>query len=157
MALDTVDVKQSRAVKKNIQASAGGIVHRAGPILEDSVPIDTPCPTQFDPATNTRAFCLFKEWHRIERADRAADLSAMASGSTLPLAFISRPNNGNTLLEFDTFAGGADLKLADATLDANGGVTGVGNIRSALGPCAGLTAGTADVRGPESSYDGTKS
>jgi len=156
MALDTVDVKQSRAVKKNIQASAGGIVHRAGPILEDSVSIDTPCPTPFDAATNTRAFCLFKEWHRIERADHAADLSPMASGSTLPLAFISRPPNGNTLLEFDKFAGGADLKIADATLDANGGVTTVGNIRSALGPCAGLTAGTADVRGPEWSYDGTK-
>ena len=71
--------------------------------------------------------------------DRAATVSAMASGSTLPLAFVSRPPNGDTLLQFDTFAGGADLKLADATLDANGGVTTVGNIRSALGPCAGLT------------------
>jgi hypothetical protein len=157
MALDTVDVKQSRAVKKNIQATSGGITHRAGPILEDSVPIDTPCPTPFDPMTNTRSFCLFKEWHRIERADRTADLSAMASGTTLPLAFISRPPNGNTLLQFDTFAGGADLKLADATLDANGGITSVGGIRSAIGTsCAGIVAGTADIRGPEWSYDGTK-
>src|SRR6185436_5196112 len=41
MALDTVDVKQSRAVKKNIQPAAGGITHRAGPILEDNVPVDT--------------------------------------------------------------------------------------------------------------------
>jgi WD40 repeat protein len=156
MAIDTVDVKQSRIVKKNIQASAGGITHRAGPILEDATPIDTACPQPFDPLTNTRSFCVFKEWHRIERTDRAADVSAMASGSTLPLAFVSRPPTGSTLLEFDTFAGGADLKLADATLDANGGVTTVGNIRSALGPCAGLVAGTADVRGPEWSYDGTK-
>ena len=30
MALDTVDVKQSRAVKKNIIATSGGTVHRAG-------------------------------------------------------------------------------------------------------------------------------
>ncbi len=44
----------------------------------------------------------------------------MASGSTLPLAFVSRPPNGDDLLQFDTFAGGADLKLADATVDANG-------------------------------------
>jgi hypothetical protein len=156
MAFDTVDVKQSRAVKKNLAPASGGTTHRAGPILEDSVPIDTPCPQPFDPATSTRAFCVFKEWHRIERMDRAASVSAMASGSTLPLAFVSRPPNGDTLLEFDKFAGGADLKLADATLDASGGVTAVGNVRSALGPCAGLTAGSADVRGPEWSYDGTK-
>ncbi len=156
MALDTVDVKQSRAVKKNIAPASGGITHRAGPILEDSVPIDTACPQPFDAATNTRSFCVFKEWHRIERADHASTVSPMASGSTLPLAFVSRPPSGDTLLQFDTFAGGADLKLADATVDANGGVTAVGNIRSALGGCAGLTAGTADVRGPEWSYDGTK-
>jgi hypothetical protein len=80
----------------------------------------------------------------------------MAAGSTLPLVFVSRPPNGDTLLQFDTFAGGADLKLADATVDANGGVTAVGNIRSALTGCDGLAAGTADVRGPEWSYDGTK-
>jgi hypothetical protein len=156
MAFDTVDVKQSRAVKKNIAPASGGMTHRAGPILEDSTPIDTPCPQPFDPKTNTRAFCVFKEWHSIERKDRAAALSTMASGSTLPLAFVARPPNADTLLEFDKFAGGADLKLADATLDANGGIMSVGATRSALGSCAGLTAGSVDVRGPEWSYDGTK-
>jgi hypothetical protein len=156
MAFDSVDVKQSRAVKKNVTPEVGGITHRAGPILEDSVAIDTACPQPFDPATNTRAFCVFKEWHRLERVDRAANVSAMAGSSTLPLAFVSRPPNGDKLLEFDTFEGGADLKLADASLDANGGITSVGNIRSALGGCAGLAAGTSDVRGPEWSYDGTK-
>src|SRR5581483_10566874 len=34
MAVDTVDVKQSRAVKKTIFASSGGMTHRAGPVLE---------------------------------------------------------------------------------------------------------------------------
>src|SRR5262249_24301198 len=58
--------------------------------------------------------------------------------------------------KFDTFAGGADLKLADATMGAGGSITSVGNVRSALDGCAGLTAGTADVRGPEWSYDGIK-
>jgi len=65
-------VKQSRAVKKNLAPASGGITHRAGPILEDSVSVDTPCPQPFDAASNTRAFCVFKEWHRIERMDRAA-------------------------------------------------------------------------------------
>jgi hypothetical protein len=157
MALDTVDVRQSRAVKKNIVAASGGTVHRAGAILEDSVPIETACPQPFDAATNTRAFCVFKEWHRIERADRGAAVSPMTAGSTLPLAFVSRTPNGDDLLHFDTFAGGADLKLADATVDANGSVTGVANIRSALAPCAGLTPGAnLDVRGPEWSYDSSK-
>jgi hypothetical protein len=154
MAFDTPDVKQSRAVKKNLAPESGGISHRAGPLFEDSVPIDTPCPDPFDPAKNTRSFCLLKEWHRIERMDRTASVSAMASGSTLPVAFISRPPNANTLLEFDAYAGGADLKLADATMDANGGVTSIGNIRSGLGSC-GLPA-DRDVRGPEFSYDGSK-
>ena len=157
MALDTTDVKQSRAVKKNIIASSGGTVHRAGAILEDSVPIETACPQPFDAATNTRAFCVFKEWHRLERADRGAAVSPMTAGSTLPLAFVSRPPNGDDLLHFDTHAGGADLKLADATVDANGSVTGVANIRSALAGCSGLTPGAdLDVRGPEWSYDSTK-
>src|SRR6185312_4155846 len=44
MALDTVDVKQSRAVKKNIAPASGGTPHRAGPILEDAVAVDTACP-----------------------------------------------------------------------------------------------------------------
>jgi hypothetical protein len=73
----------------------------------------------------------------------------------LPLAFVARPPNADDLLHFDTYEGGADLKLADATLDATGKVTAVGNVRSALGPCAGLS-GDVDVRGPEWSYDGTK-
>ncbi len=59
MALDTVDVKQSRAVKKTIFASSGGMTHRAGPVLDgfdagsnvaDSV---ATCPTIYDPTTAT--------------------------------------------------------------------------------------------------------
>ena len=157
MAFDTVDLKQSRAVKKNILASEGGTTHRAGAILEDeNVSVDTPCPQPFDPTTNTRAYCVFQAWQQAERQDRAANVSAMNSGDVLPLVFVSRPPNGDTLLQFDTYEGGADLKLADATLDATGTVTSVGNVRSALGPCAGLSGQDVDVRGPEWSYDGTK-
>ena len=38
IALDTVDIKQSRAVKKTIFASSGGMTHRAGPVLDGSTP-----------------------------------------------------------------------------------------------------------------------
>ena len=161
MALDTVDVRQSRAVKKTIFASSGGMTHRAGPVLDGVDPVTLiadsvgPCPATFDPATAS-AFCTFKQWHAIERQDRAADVSPMASGDVLPLAFVARPPNGDSLLEFDTYRGGADLKLADATLGADGAVTSVGNVRSALAGCAGLAGKDVDVRGPEWSYDGTK-
>ena len=159
MAFDTVDVKQSRAVKKNIIAGSGGTTHRAGSILEDiNTSVDTACPQPFDPATATRAFCVLQAWQQTERQDRiaAGSVSPMTAGSTLPLVFVARPKNGDDLLHFDSYEGGADLKLADATLDANGQVTAVGNVRSALGPCAGLAGQDVDVRGPEWSYDATK-
>ena len=85
MAFDTVDVKQSRAVKKNIPAQRGGTPHRAGAILEDEGhTVDDPCPQPFDAATNTRAFCVFQAWHQVERQDRAAVVSPMKSGDVLP-------------------------------------------------------------------------
>jgi hypothetical protein len=158
MAFDSVDVRQSRAVKKNIIAESGGMTHRAGSLLEDEgFAVTDACPQPFDPTTNTRAFCLLQAWHALERQDRAASVSPMNAGDVLPLVFVSRPPNGDDLLQFDTFEGGADLKLADATIDGTGQVTSVGNVRSALGPCAGLTPGAnLDVRGPEWSYDATK-
>ncbi len=160
IALDSVDVRQSRAVKKTIFASSGGMTHRAGPVLDGFAPGSNvadsaaPCPTPYDP-TMSSDFCAVKEWHRIERQDHAADVSPMAAGDVIPLAFISRPPNGDNLLQFDTYEGGADLKLADATMGADGLVTSVGNVRSALGACGGLS-GDVDVRGPEWSYDGTQ-
>jgi hypothetical protein len=158
MAIDTVDIKQSRAVKKNIAATSGGITHRAGPLLEDMGSVDDPCPSPFDPTTNMRAICVFREWHRIERAAQLTNnaVSPMTAGSTVPLAFIARPPSSDDLLHFDHYQGQADLKLADATLDANGKVTAVGNVRSALAGCSGLAGQDADVRGPEWSYDGSK-
>ena len=165
MAPDSVDVRQSRAVKKNIFPVSGGITHRAGALLEtgsaaaDQTTPDSAgdCPA-FD-ATNpaaSNAFCTFNEWHRLERVDRAAAVSAMASGDKLPLAYVVRPPDPDSLLQFDTFRGGADLMVADATLGARGAVTAVGNAHSVLGGCPGLQAGAADVRGPDFSYDATK-
>jgi hypothetical protein len=158
MALDTVDVRQSRAVKKNIFPEEGGITHRGGPLLEDmNANLSDPCPTPFDPqATNNRAICIFQEWHRLERIDHAADVSAMAAGSTLPIAVVARPPDDDNLLQFDNFRGNADLKLGTATVDATGTVTAVTLTGSALTGCAGLTPGSVDVRGPEWSYDATK-
>jgi hypothetical protein len=169
MALDSVDVRQSRIVKKTLSSSGVGITHRGGGVLEDvGVSADAPCPEPFpadyDPtlpysATNAksaRALCVLREWHRIERQDRAALVSPMASGDVLPLAFVSRPPNEDDALQFATYRGGADLKLADATMGPGGVVMSVGNVRSGLTACAALAGKDVDVRGPEWSYDGTK-
>jgi WD40-like Beta Propeller Repeat len=158
MALDTVDVRQSRAVKKTIIPESGGITHRGGAVLEDSMPIEQACPSPFDPAAaGNRAFCVFQEWHRIERQDAGAAVSAMAAGSTLPVAFVSRPPNPDALVAFDTYRGGADLRLATATLDGAGGVTSLAvSGGSALQTCTGLAGQDVDVRGPEWSADGSK-
>jgi hypothetical protein len=172
MALDSVDVRQGRLVKKTLFTSGAGITHRGGALLEDEETSSADaCPTfpmmtydgtkKFNPQmpadpTSSRALCLLAEWHRIERADRAAAVSTMASGETVPLAFVSRPPNDDNLLQFDTYRGGADLKLADATMGMNGAVASVANVRSGLTTCAGLTGKDVDVRGPEWSYDGTK-
>jgi hypothetical protein len=156
MSLDTIDVRQSRAVKKTIFAAAGGMVHRAGSLLEsEGQSSSAGCPTPFA-AAGASAFCVFKEWHRIERGDQAANVSPMAVGDKLPLVFVARPANGDNLLAFDTFRGGADLRVADATLAEHGKIASVGASRSLLASCPGLAGGDVDVRGPEISYDATK-
>jgi hypothetical protein len=172
MSVDSPDVTQSRAVKKTIFPQSGGIPHRGGPLLEGTAGMSSAadCPAVYDPATAS-AFCTFVEWHRIERVDRAATVSSFATGTgtgtggggagtgtgtTLPLAFVARPPDPDGLLEFDTFRPGADLRIADATLDGAGRLTALTNARSALGACAGLVAGSVDVRGPDWSYDASQ-
>jgi hypothetical protein len=111
------------------------------------------CPSTYDEATAS-AFCTVKEWHRLERIDHAADVS---DAMVLPLAFIARPPDPDSPVQFDTFRGGADLMIADAHLDGDGHLTSVDNARSALKPCNGLSPGAdLDVRGPEWSYDGNR-
>jgi hypothetical protein len=157
LALDTPDVRLSRVARKGIVRADGGITHRAGALLETpGHAAGEPCPSAYDPATAT-ALCTLAEWHRIERADHGADVPTLAPGEAVPVAFVSRPPNPDSLLEFDTFRGGADLRLADAHIGAGGRVDAVDGSRSALGPCAGLAGRTdLDVRGPEWSYDATK-
>jgi hypothetical protein len=157
LSVDVADVRMTRLVRKNIFPSDGGIAHRGGALLESpNENIQQPCPAEFDAATAT-AFCTVAQWHRLEREARKADVSPLTVASTLPMAFISRPPNPDSLLEFDTFEGGADLKLADALLGSGARIEKVDNVRSALTTCVGLSGRTdLDVRGPEFSVDGTK-
>jgi Hydrazine synthase alpha subunit middle domain len=158
MSLDSPDVRQSRLVKKNLFIKSSlGIEHRGGALLEGPGPDSTsPCPAAYDPATAT-ALCTLAEWHRIERQDHAAQVSPLAMGNVVTLAFVLRPADGDAAVEFDSFRGGADLRLADAAMGAGGRVEAVANSRSALGPCMGLGGRSdLDIRGPEWSADATK-
>lgn len=159
MSLDTLDVRQSRLVKKNLFAENGGIVHRGGALLEGPGPSSrVPCPP-FEAAgpgvSQPSAFCTIKEWHRIEREDHAATVSPLGMGSKVTVAFIDHPVDGDRLVDFDTYRGGAKLRLADALIGADGLVESFDNPRDATAACPGL--GTdADVRGPEWSVEGDR-
>ena len=155
MAFEVPDARRGRAVAKVILPSDGGIAHRGGPILGAGNPAD--CPATYDPMTAT-PFCTMQEWVNIERQRRIADgeVGAMASGSTVPLVYVDRAaSHVAGPLEFDTYQGGSDLRVAPATLGASGAITGVGGSTSLLGGCAGLSPATADVSGPAVRHDGT--
>ncbi len=158
MAIDAVDVRQSRIVAKPI---LGGLPHRGGAALQTQGRPSDPamCPQPYDPATSW-AFCTIAEWHRLEREQAAAAVSPLNAGSTLPLVWVERPPNNDRLIDFDTFRGGADLMGGDVGVTAGGGIdTNVSNRRSLLGGCPGVQAGSrtdVDVRGPELSPDGAR-
>jgi len=157
LAVDAVDVRQSRVVAKPI---LGGLPHRGGAALQTAGRASDPamCPTPYNPATSW-AFCALVEWHRLERQEAGAAVSALGAGSMLPIAWVERPPNADRLLDFDTFRGGADLLVGDVMVTAGGGIGGtVAGRRSLLAGCPGVGAARADidVRGPEFSPDASK-
>ena len=89
-------------------------------------PSTTPARSRSTPTTTTRAFCVLQ----AVAPDRSVRIARRPCrrwrpATCLPLAFVARPPNPDTLLQFDTYEGGADLKLADAALGAAGMVTSV--------------------------------
>ena len=155
MALDTPDARQSRLVKKNLLPASGGIAHRGGALFEGRGGA-APCSATYDAATAS-AYCTISEWLRLERQEQGDRLSPLQAGSTIPVAFVSRPPDPDGPVEFDTFRGGADLRLASARFGAGGRLEEIGAHASALAACAGLAGrGDLDVRGPEWSADGQR-
>ncbi|MEZ4402693.1 MAG: hypothetical protein R3B06_21915 [Kofleriaceae bacterium] len=155
MALEVPDARRGRAVAKAILEVDGGIGHRGGPVLGGARPGD--CPGVFDPATAS-PYCVIQEWVRIERAAMisAGAVDDFAGGTSRPLVYVERAaTHVAGPLEFDTYQGGADLRMAPLALDATGAVTGAGASTSLLTGCAGVNPATADVRAPDIRYDGT--
>ncbi len=172
MSFESDDVNASRLVRKNLFRSdlldgSTGITHRGGPLFEDfgSVESDAPPGTIQAPdrgalcdghmpaydydngdVDTIPAYCVVREWHRRERAERA--LAAVSA-----VVYVSRPIPAapDRAQDFDVFAGGASLHIAAATFQASGVQLGTDQAVD-LSSC-GL--GTLpDVRRPAVSWDG---
>ena len=166
LAVESPNPNAARLIAKNLcppQDGGQGIKHRGGLLFEDFGGCGRPA-TQASPALcqgidadngkldDVPAYCVLVRWHQIERelAIERGELDAQALRS---LVWIARPEGGGGALEFDAFAPGADLVLADASEDAMGQVA-LGTPRSLLAGC-GLS-GSVDVRGPAVSWDGQR-
>jgi hypothetical protein len=153
MAMEVPDPRRGRAVGKAISNGDGQIAHRGGQLF---IGDPTVCPGTFDPMT-TQPICILLEWVRIERAAMVTrgEIDALGSGSTIPIVFVERAaNHVASPLEFDTYQGGSDLRIAQANVGMLGAITGVGADTSLLTNC-GVATAQADVRAPDIRHDGT--
>jgi hypothetical protein len=169
LVADVPDVRQSRLVKKpigdyRVTASSPplGLTHRGGPpLVTNGESLDpTACPQPW--SSSSTPFCTLVEWHARERAAliAAGQASPMNSGDPLPFVVVTRPPNGDRLIDFDTYRPGADLVYGAFTL----GPLGVIDPASAaiqgslLDNCANVHANrdNVDVRHPTASYDASK-
>jgi hypothetical protein len=165
MSFESDDVNASRLVRKNlyrpeIMPGSEGLTHRGGPLLEDfgaKLASGALCDQGGDAGAydydngdldRIPGYCVIREWHRRERAERMlAPLSGIAYVSRPVAAAPDRPQ------DFDVFAGGASLHVAAATV-ANGAVTLGADAPVDLSTC-GLGA-APDVRRPTVSWDGKR-
>ena len=166
MSFESDDVSASRLVRKNlyrpeVMTGSSGLLHRGGALLEDfgnQLASGALCDAgsadggayDYDNGNLDQipAFCVIREWHRRERAERMpAPLSA--------IVYVSRsiPAAPDRAQDFDVFAGGATLHIAKATQAAGtGAVTTSGDTAIDLSSC-GLPAGS-DIKRPAVSWDG---
>jgi hypothetical protein len=167
MSFESDDVNASRLVRKNLYrpelfAGSGGIAHRGGALFEDfgggdagrTLASGAACDQgsyDYDAGDLDAipAYCVVREWHRRERAERnLAPISAIVYVKRPPPAGPDRPQ------DFDVFAGGASLHVAAVTAVAGGDLK-LGADRAVDLSACGL-GGAPDVRRPAVSWDGTK-
>jgi hypothetical protein len=170
MSFESDDVNASRLVQKNLYRpdlldGSTGITHRGGPLFEDfgsggsdASPGQLAAPDRaalcdahvpaydYDNGSidSIPAYCIVREWHRRERAERQlVSLSA--------IVYVSRPipTGPDRPQDFDVFAGGASLHIVSASLAS--GVQ-LGTDRAIDMTSCGLGA-SPDVRRPAVSWD----
>ncbi len=160
MALEFPDPRRGRAVAKTVLptdprvTAVAGITHRGGSVLETPGEIGDPtaCAAVYDPTTAT-PFCTINQWLTLERAAIATQISDMSAGQSASIVYVERPTGAAAgRLEFDTFQGGADLKVATTTYGAGQVLQPAAEGTSLLASC-GLGA-SPDVQAPDVAPDG---
>lgn len=162
LAIESPSPNESRIIAKNLFGSdkdGTGLIHRGGPLFEDfqghsATPADC---TSFDVTkqelASVPAYCVLVQWHTLER-QRALREGVISQPSEHALVWVSRPLDVGDPRDFDAYRPGADLRRASLTFGANGRPQ-LGASSSLLSAC-GLTAQSADVRGPAVSWDAKK-
>lgn len=165
LALDASDPNESRIIAKNLYPGelvdgGNGIEHRGGSLFEDfgATPLGDPRPADptlcatFDvddgDLNEIPAYCILARWHALEREAELGPAAPPLAG----LVWVNRPAGVGRLDDFDTYRGGATLRYADAAVGA-GDVLGLSGEVDLSAGC-GL-GGSADIRGPAVSWDGT--
>jgi len=159
MSFESEDVAGSRLVRKNLytperQTGSSGILHRGGSLLEDfgdQLPSGMLCDQgkyTYTPANvdNIPAYCVIYQWHKLERMERN-----LAPPSEV--VYVSRPvpAGPDRPQDFDVFAGGASLHIAQVTQQPGGALTLGADKTVSLAAC-GLGNGP-DIRRPAVSWD----
>ena len=169
MALEFADARRGRAVAKALlsndndptHTAVAGIAHRGGPVLETQGAVADPAACRPFVAATATAFCTFQAWIDLERGAllAASQVTAMDSGKQIPIVYVERAAGTAKAdrLSFDTFQGGADLRVVSATFGADETITPVDVAGSAslVTNCPGLTA-AADVQAPDVANDGNR-
>ena len=160
LSIESEDVEASRLVRKNlfrpeVQAGSKGLAHRGGPLLEDfgaeadrgKACDDKKYDYDAGPLDDIPAYCMFREWHKRER-------TARAPGPLTAIAYVRRPAGQASVRpqDFDVYRPGAELHLAQATMDAAGNVTLAGD--TIANESCGLDKAAADIGRISASWDG---
>ncbi|HET9930643.1 MAG TPA: hypothetical protein VFQ35_08145, partial [Polyangiaceae bacterium] len=153
LALESPTPNASRIIRKNLPPDAGGIIHRGGPLFAgygrpqecDLAQAET------GPLDQQSPYCVLVAWIAKERAARMASAQALSH-----IVYVKR--NPRPLpdapQDWETFAPGADLVRAEATLAANGSIT-LG-ASSSLSSVCGLDPATSEARRAAVSWDGRR-
>lgn len=160
LSLESDDPTRSRLIEKNLFApgtsgNGEGITHRGGALFEDEG--RERCgdfDVEHGDLDQVPSFCVLAHWQALERGEAIARGEVQPSPSPRGVLFVERPLGVGRPTEIDVYRPGADLRLADASLDTTGALS-LGAGTSLMAGC-GLDVGSADVRGPASSWDGTR-
>ncbi|MFZ5889937.1 MAG: TolB family protein [Myxococcota bacterium] len=153
LALESPNPNTSRIVRKNLPPSAGGILHRGGPLFAgfqseadcdmnaaETGPLDTQAP-----------YCVVLAWIKKERAARMA--SAVGLSHVVYVKRRARPLP-DAPQDWESFAPGADVVRVAASQGANGAIT-LGASAS-LSQLCGLDPASSEARRPAVSWDGLR-